>query len=284
MGYPAGMPTWEQQELDSLASQNKLFGVNPLVLAGVAQNESGFEVKGAGINSIGDGGFFGLNDNSTYSYEGSSFQTSSAELLTPGLGTFDQQAEAAASAIARLSAGRGLQAGLASYTGGGLNNGDYIDAMSALGAAPPLNSSTTSPITSTASGGTPTAGTAAPATATTAGLTSSILGDLFGSVLPKNAMVRLLLIIVGLIILAVGVDKLFDPSAAPTDIVVNTPQAVQNGSQRVNRAAAGKSGGQRSMQAPGADRGMRGRAQHAAPKHHPLRKGAEDSAKMVVAE
>jgi hypothetical protein len=145
MGFPSGEPAWQVTDLQQLAAANQLFGINPLVLAGVAGNESGYEVKGAGINSEGYGGFFGLGQNSSYSYGGSSFQDTAAELSDPGSSSFELQAQTAAAEIAHLLAGSGgnLQSALASYTGGGPDNGDYELAIQFLAGAAPAGPNST---------------------------------------------------------------------------------------------------------------------------------------------
>ncbi len=54
-------PTTELQLLEQLGSQGQLSGVNPQYLAIIAQEESGYEQAGAGINSSNYGGYFGLS-------------------------------------------------------------------------------------------------------------------------------------------------------------------------------------------------------------------------------
>ncbi len=54
-------PTTELQLLEQLGSQGKLSGVNPQYLAIIAQEESGYEQAGAGINPQNYGGYFGLS-------------------------------------------------------------------------------------------------------------------------------------------------------------------------------------------------------------------------------
>ena len=185
MGYPKEEPTWQTQQLDSLAAQNKLFGVNPLVLAGIASGESGYEVRGPGINSSGYGGFFGLGQHSSYSFGGSTFQDTPAELMDPGSASFALQAQTAAAEVAHLLSGSGgnLQKALASYTGGGPDNIDYRQAISFLGSAAPAgpNSTTSSNQAGEAgSGGVSGATTTAASTGTSQQVTSPTKSQLTG--------------------------------------------------------------------------------------------------------
>ena len=98
-----GIPAWEAQQLDSLAAAGLLHGVPPLALAAVAKNESGFEVAGAGVNSSGYGGYFGLGAGSAYP----GGTPSRALLLTNSPASFDTQAEIASSLIAQGAAQAG---------------------------------------------------------------------------------------------------------------------------------------------------------------------------------
>lgn len=139
--WPSGMPPWESAELTKLSAAGQLSGVNPLVLAGIGQNESGWEVKGAGINSSGYGGYYGLGQNSKYSYGGQSIQITPAIDSTNSLASFDVQSEAAALEVRSLLStyGGDLNKALSAYVSGGpndLGNQDYQDVISALGQAP----------------------------------------------------------------------------------------------------------------------------------------------------
>lgn len=259
--YPSGMPAWEETDLNNLAAQGLLSGVSPLVLAGIAQNESGFENKGAGINSIGDGGFFGLQENGTYSYQGKSFTDTPSELLDPSSASFEQQAQTSALDIARLLASKGsLQGALATYTGGGPNNGDYVDATNILGDSP-VSSAAQYPVTgtgaaaptttTTSSGGsgsggsTPSSTVAVPGWLSFLGVTSSDTGSL---------LARVLLIIVALILLAVGVDKLLSTDS-PSDIIMGAPGSVSGAASSAGGAASSAvNGSPEPSRAPGANR------------------------------
>jgi hypothetical protein len=146
-GFPSGEPSWQVSDLEQLAANNQLYGINPLVLSGVAQNESGWEVAGPGINAEGYGGFFGLGENSTYSYAGSSFTDTPQELEDPSSGSFEEQAITAAAEIASLisSSGGNLEQALIEYTGGSPT--DYDDVAALLGNQPGYGADTTNPQT-----------------------------------------------------------------------------------------------------------------------------------------
>lgn len=236
MGYPSGEPAWQQTELNNLSAAGKLSGINPLVIAGIAGGESGYENAGAGINSSGYGGFFGLGQNSTYSFGGQSFTETPGILSDPSQASFDQQAQAAAAALASYMADTGsLQGGLAKYTGGGPNNIDYQLATQNLGSDSPTLSGTSYPLTG-GGGGAPVnstldAASGAGAQATTTGL------SILGSVVPKGMVARGLLVIVGLILLKVGLDHLLDTNSSPASIIVDSLPS---------------GGGGKGMQGPGA--------------------------------
>lgn len=141
MPWPSGMPPWEETELTQLSSAGKLSGLDPYVLAGIGENESGWEVRGAGINSAGYGGYYGLGQNSKYSYQGQSIQITPAIDDTNSQASFDIQSEAAALEVQSLLAqyGGNLNEALSAYVSGGPNdtdNADYEDALSALGSSP----------------------------------------------------------------------------------------------------------------------------------------------------
>ncbi len=92
-----GMPAWEVTQLQSLSAQGLLHGVDPLALAAIAKNESGFEAAGPGINSSGYGGYFGLGAGSAYP----GGTPSSSLLLTNSPASFDTQAQIASSLVAK---------------------------------------------------------------------------------------------------------------------------------------------------------------------------------------
>ncbi len=90
------IPSWEVQQLNALSGSNNLYGVNPMILAGIDQAESsGF---GGSINPQGYGGWFGLGQ--TSSYPGG--QSTPGLLQGTGQAAFDTQAELSASDFASL--------------------------------------------------------------------------------------------------------------------------------------------------------------------------------------
>lgn len=92
----SGLSTAQQaQILNTLASEGQLSGLNPAILSAIAQEESGDELAGAGINSAGYGGYFGLAPNK--SYPGG--QVNSADLDADNPFSFAHQAIVAASAF-----------------------------------------------------------------------------------------------------------------------------------------------------------------------------------------
>ena len=116
---------------------------------------------------------------------------------------------------------------------------------------------------------------------------SEIIGSAGSAVLSaiEPFVIRGILMVIGIILLAVGVDKLFNPNASPTDIALTVPDKATGAAQGVQSAASGPEGGTRGMEGPGAAHpgGVRGRAKHAAPKAHPLRRGAEHGAEGAAA-
>lgn len=263
MPYPTNQPAWQQQELNNLANQGLLSGINPLVLSGILANESGFENAGAGINSSGYGGFYGLGQNSTYSYGGQSFTESPGILNDPGLSSFDQQSEAAAAEVASLlqSNNGNLQAALAQYTGGGPTNGDYELAMQYLnGAGWQMPQKGSGELVVTGTGGAPPgggtyaaggiAGTGAPA-AGVAGTAANLAafggglnpanwpGELINALKPWVA--RILLVIVALILLKVGLDHLMDTDKSPAGIIVDSIPTPKGATKTVKAPGAQRS-------------------------------------------
>lgn len=107
----------EAQILNSLAQQGKLSGVSPTYLQLIAQEESGYEAAGAGINSKNYGGYFGL----------STATEPSAILLSQSPQSFETQAEAAASIFAAgLKASGGNPYGAENYYQTGSTEGNAI--------------------------------------------------------------------------------------------------------------------------------------------------------------
>lgn len=101
-----GTPPTMAAVLDNLANQNKLSGVTPAWLESIAQGESGFEVKGAGVNSSGYGGYFGLHyGTGTPKGVYSSGSASRATLLSNTPAALTHQAEIVAGDLASVYAG-----------------------------------------------------------------------------------------------------------------------------------------------------------------------------------
>jgi len=91
------IPAWEISSLQQLAAQNRLSGVPPQILAVIALAESGGEANGAGVNSSGYGGYFGLG---TGTYPGGAVTKTQLETNSPD--SFAAQAVVAASAFAGM--------------------------------------------------------------------------------------------------------------------------------------------------------------------------------------
>lgn len=62
--FSLSIPTWQQSQLQALANQNDLFGVNPLIIGAIDQAES--SGNPGSPNSAGYGGYFGLSPTSKY--------------------------------------------------------------------------------------------------------------------------------------------------------------------------------------------------------------------------
>ena len=92
------IPSWEANQLNQLASEGKLYGVSPRVLAVMDLAESGGEVNGPGVNSSGFGGYYGLHQ--SWGYPGG--MASRAELMTNDPTSFQSQSEIAASEFSML--------------------------------------------------------------------------------------------------------------------------------------------------------------------------------------
>lgn len=117
MPWPQGTPQWMITLLDKLSGSGTLHGLPPQVLAAIASNESGFENAGAGINSSGYGGYFGLGVNQKY--PGGTITQS--VMLTNSPTSFTKQAQVASSEVAYLDktyAHGNLVQALADYVGG----------------------------------------------------------------------------------------------------------------------------------------------------------------------
>jgi hypothetical protein len=99
--FPSYTPTSYAQILQTMASKGQLTGVTPRILAAIAQAESGSEAAGAGINSSGYGGYFGLHETQTYP----AGKVTSGVLNTKSTASFRYQAKIAASALASYAGG-----------------------------------------------------------------------------------------------------------------------------------------------------------------------------------
>jgi len=103
--WPAGIPTWMEQELSTLSAQGDLFGVPPQAIASIAKGESGYELTGPGINPEGYGGFLGLPATQSVDTPAGTVYVPAALLKTPGPTAFKAQAEIAAGRISTLASG-----------------------------------------------------------------------------------------------------------------------------------------------------------------------------------
>lgn len=242
MPYPTGEPTWQTSDLASLSSSGLLSGVNPDILGAIAQEESGFENNGAGVNSSGYGGYFGL----------STSQVPTSTLETNSQTSFEQQAEIAAADFNSYldetggnvaSAESIYQTGKTGETGGG------VPLVVAANGGPTTSYGSPALLTSDITGGPSNQdsilGSIGGAVGSAAGGTvASGVEDLFGINGGSGLATRILLAIVGLILLAVGVSKLLDRGASPTDVIVeggqNAAQQGQSLRQRGNSGAAPK--------------------------------------------
>jgi hypothetical protein len=157
------IPGWESQQLDALASANKLYGVPPDILGAIDQAES--SGSGGAINSSGYGGFFGLGAGGSYPAG-----TASAALLqdTSPAG-FDTQAQLAASLFSQLLQSEGGNPYLAeaAYQIGGNNPPSVLAAYAKTGEGPSVFAQAGIPAS---------VGAATSATGATAQTTSSVSG------------------------------------------------------------------------------------------------------------
>lgn len=206
------IPSWEIQSLDTLSAQGQLSGIDPNVLAVMSQEESGGEVAGAGINSSGYGGYFGLGAGKQY--PGGAISSAEMEQNSPS--SFVDQAKVAASAFASYWTGSVLTTEDVYQSGhpeGGGSPGAQL--MSSELSAGEL-AGATSPVAAT--------GTAQGAAATTAGLNWDPL-DLFG--IPSTAaqgaasatwgaigpfLVKAILVVAGLAVIVLAAYKAASPA------------------------------------------------------------------------
>lgn len=111
-----GIPQWEVDDLNAMSSKGELNGIPPYVLAGMAQNESGGEVNGAGVNSSGHGGYFGA----------STSQISPSLLESASQSSFDSQAQTTSAILSNYNSPAGALGDAAIWNVGakGSNNGN----------------------------------------------------------------------------------------------------------------------------------------------------------------
>lgn len=148
MPWPAGFPPWQEDILQSLSTNKELSGVNPLIIAGVEQAETGGWSGGA-INPQGYGGYFGEGSHSKYG----PYQITPDVLNTGGAGSnpspatrgaYELQAQAAAWDFAtelKRYGGNVDQAETAYQNGSfsGSYSGGVADVNQVLGTASPGN-------------------------------------------------------------------------------------------------------------------------------------------------
>lgn len=129
------IPAWQQQQLAQLSAAGQLSSVDPLYLALIDQAESSGEVAGAGVNSSGYGGYFGLGAGTQYPGGSVSRQV----LLTNSPASFDQQAEVAASEFASLLSQHGGNpiAAEEAYQGGSQEGATIFEQAGVGGSATP---------------------------------------------------------------------------------------------------------------------------------------------------
>lgn len=136
-GALAALPGWQASVLQQLASQNKLYGVDPNVLGAIIMAES--SGKGGAINSAGYGGFFGLSASSDYP----GGKSSSSLLQGTDQAAFSTQAQLAASEFASLLKSTGgnvwlaetayQQGGNSAAVKAGTPQGEGVDTMKKYG-------------------------------------------------------------------------------------------------------------------------------------------------------
>jgi hypothetical protein len=146
MSTAPAIPAWQAQQLQALASQGDLSGVDPAILAAIDQAES--SGQGGAINSSGYGGYFGLGAGSSYP----AGSPTAALLQGTGPAAFDTQAELAASEYASLleATGGNTYAAEAAYQtglGSGISSTEGTNVFASLGV--PLTASGAAPASGT---------------------------------------------------------------------------------------------------------------------------------------
>lgn len=205
------IPSWEIQSLDQLAAQGQLSGIDPNVLAVMSQEESGGEVAGAGINSSGYGGYFGLGAGKQY--PGGTISSAEMEQNSPQ--SFIDQAKVAASAFASYWTGNVLTTEDVYQSGhpeGGSSPGAQLMSKE-LSAGELAGGSNPVPATgTTGGGGSASATTGGTANATTTGL----LGDLLNWTGLKPILIEAILVSAGLGIIVLAAYKAASPALKRT--------------------------------------------------------------------
>lgn len=217
--------------------QGKLSGVNPMILGAIAQEESNFEIAGAGYNSAGYGGYFGLG---AYNYPGGNSETV-AQLETNSPAAFNQQAITAAAEFASLLQKYGsVTKAESAYQTGDPNaetSGGAIDLVNQALSGTSQGATAVDTAPGTASAPPSSTGT----TAGGAKLLSTPLGDV---TLPTGLATRIVLAVLGIAVLAIAVNKLFDSQAsAPEVIMQGGQQAGQQAQSVASKANEGRSKG-----------------------------------------
>jgi hypothetical protein len=224
------VPSWQQSELEQLAAQGQLSGVNPLVLGVIDKEESAGQ--GGGINPQGYGGFFGLGADKTYA----GGTSTSAMLGDPGQASFAAQAKIAASAFATYL---------------GLEGGDPIKAEEYYQTGSASGPTQGSDLLNQYLNGAPaSSGSSGAAGATTTSLLdpstwfSAATSDL------TNWATKAMFIVLGLGLGALGVWKLANPGKSASSSVSQTAKKL-GGDEESGGASAGRpSGGAPAAAAP----------------------------------
>ena len=125
------IPRWQITQLENLSGSGQLSGVDPTILALIDQAESSGEKAGAGVNSSGYGGYFGLGAGIQYP----TGSVSRSTLMTNSQASFDQQAPVAAGEFASLLGQHGGNpyAAESAYQGGSTEGTDIFAAAGVPG-------------------------------------------------------------------------------------------------------------------------------------------------------
>lgn len=106
-----GLPEWEVEQLNYLSQQGLLSGAPPYALEGMLVNESGYgEIAGAGVNTSGYGGYFGLPTSVEGGY---------TMLNTAGQASFITQAEEVGELLKSYASQAGVLGDVAIFNIGG---------------------------------------------------------------------------------------------------------------------------------------------------------------------